>query len=420
MNVTPEVRRAAGTIEITWAAQRVQAVVSRMHSSTGGGVNSEVAFKRVREDGSVGHLEVCSLNLLSSPTKHSLAKKLDDLYNLEKVGATWTILVEQMAVLALKAIREGDPLQELSTNLPATPPVYLLDPLLQQGQHTVIFGLGGTGKSYLAMMLGITVALPYVDNHLGLWPGKVPRRVLYLDWETSYDALQWRLHKIAAGMGLPDVKLDYRRCALPLAADIEAIASAVIKTDAKLVIVDSLGPATDGDLNKPEAALDLFRALRQLGNDVTSLLIAHTAKGNGNDPKAEKTIFGSAFFTNAARKVYELKGDPEAADDTIQVAVMDRKSNDTARAKPWGLTINFGEESTRFTRTEVASMGLLAENLSYSQRITHLLKTTGKTTAIEMIEELGIEKDALWPALSRMKQRGQVVKLGDYYALAVQ
>jgi DNA-binding transcriptional regulator PaaX len=65
-------------------------------------------------------------------------------------------------------------------------------------------------------------------------------------------------------------------------------------------------------------------------------------------------------------------------------------------------------------------MGLLAENLSYSQRITHLLKTIGKTTAIEMIEELGIEKDALWPALSRMKQRGQVVKLGDYYALAVQ
>ena len=418
--ITPEVRTAAGTVEITWKEQRVRAIVSRTHSSTSGGVSAEVAFQRLREDGTTGHLEICSLNLLSSPTKHTLSRKLDELCNLEKVGTTWTTLVEQMAVIALKKVREGDPIQELSTTLPAAPPVYLLDPLLQLGQHTVIFGLGGTGKSYLAMMLGITVALPYVDNKLGLWPGEMPRRVLYLDWETSYDALQWRLHKIAAGMGLPDVKLDYRRCALPLAADIEAIAGAVIKTNAKLVIVDSLGPATEGDLNKPEAALDLFRGLRQLGNDVTSLLIAHTAKGNGpGDPKIEKTIFGSAFFTNAARKVYELRADPETGEDTIQVAVMDRKSNDAARAKPWGLTIAFGEETTRFTRTDVASMALLSESLSTPQRLAHFLKIHGRSSLEELAEALGLEKMAISRALSQMKGRGQIVKLGDEYAMAV-
>jgi len=417
MTPLPEVKAAAGTIEITWMAERIRAVVSRTHSSRDGGVTAEIALYRIREDGTMGHLEVCSLNLLSSPTKASLAKKMEGICNLEAMGTSWATIIEQVAILALKHVREGDPLQTLSTASPAQPPSYLLEPLLQRGQHTVIFGLGGTGKSYLAMMLGITVALPYPENHLGLWPGTTPTPVLYLDWETSYDALQWRLHKIRAGMQLEDVNLHYRRCALPLAADIEAVASAVIKTGAKLVIVDSLGPACDGSPLEAQVALDFFRSLRMLGNDVTSLIVAHTAK-NGNDPKAEKTIFGSAFFTNAARKVYELKGDPEAGDDTIQVAVFDRKSNDAARAKPWGLTIAFEEDAVRFQRTEVAGMAQLSENLSYPQRIAHHLKLHGKVSLDELVDGLGLDKKALAPALSVMKARGQVVKLGDCYAMA--
>ncbi len=414
----PEVRKAAGTIEITWAEQRVKASVSRVHSSTGGGVNAEVAFKRIREDGSMGHLEICSLNLLSSPTKHSLARKLDDLCNLEKVGTSWAILIEQLSVVTLQTAREGEPVQRLSTHLPAVQPEYLIDPLLQLGQPTVIFGLGGTGKSYLALMLGITVTVPYVDNRLGLWPGEVARNVLYLDWETTYDTVQWRLHKISAGMGLPDIDLGYRRCELPLALDIEAVAAAVIKEDAKLVIIDSLGPACDGDMIKADVALETFRAIRLFGKDVTTLIIAHTAK-NGNDPKTEKTIFGSAFFTNAARKVYELRGDAEAGEGAIQVAVMDRKSNDAARAKPWGLTILFEEESVKFQKTEVATMSLLSESLSTPARIAHFLKIHGKSPLEELAEALGLEKPAISAALSAMKRRGQIVKLRDDYAMAV-
>lgn len=416
MTHTPEVRAAAGTVEITWPDLRVRANVSRAHSSTGGGVTAEIAFRRLREDGTEGHLEICSLNLLSSPTKASLAKKLDALCDLEKMGTSWGVVVEQLAVIALQKIREGSPLQQLSTTTAASPPEFLLDPLLQRGQHTVIFGLGGTGKSYLAMMLGVTVALPYVDNALGLWPGETPRRVLYLDWETSYDALQWRLHKIKKGMALADVHLDYRRCELPLAADIEAVAAAVIKTNAKLVIVDSLGPACEGSPLDAEVALDLFRSLRMLGNDVTTLIVAHTSK-NGNDPKAEKTIFGSAFFTNAARKVYELKGDSEAGEDTIQVAVLDRKSNDAARARPWGLTIEFGEDAVQFKRTEVAGMGVLAESLSYPQRIAHFLKA-GKAPLEVIAVNLETDKQVISKALYTMKARGTVVKLDDCYALS--
>lgn len=414
----PEVRSSAGTIELTWPAQRVAVLVSRIHSGKDGGVSAEVSFRRIREDGTQGHIEICSLNLLSSPTKASLAKKLDGLCNLEPVGAQWAVLIEQTVVIALKSAREGDPLQLLSTKAEATRPSYLLEPLLQRGQHTVVFGLGGTGKSYLAMMLGITVAMPYPDNHLGLWPGTAPNPVLYLDWETNYDALQWRLHKITRGMGLPDVQLHYRRCALPLALDIEAIANAVLKTQAKLVIVDSLGPACDGDLNRPEVALELFRSLRLLGNDVSTLIIAHTAKNQNGDNRAEKTIYGSAFFTNAARKVYELRSDPEAGEDNIEVAVFDRKSNDEARAKPWGLTIEFGDETVAFRRKEVATMGMLAENLSLPQRITHLLKSHGKLTPDFMAEEFDMEKDKLWVPLKRLVDRGAVVKLGNEYALA--
>jgi len=72
----------------------------------------------------------------------------------------------------------------------------------------------------------------------------------------------------------------------------------------------------------------------------------------------------------------------------------------------------------RFQRTEVAGMAQLSENLSYPQRIAHHLKLHGKVSLDELVDGLGLDKKALAPALSVMKARGQVVKLGDCYAMA--
>lgn len=403
-------------MELLWERERVRAIVSRLHSENGGAVTAEVQFHRTREGGEAWHLEICSFNLLSSPTKAALAKKLEGKSSLEDVEGSWGDLIEQVAVLALSHLREGDPLKWLDSRTEAAPVSYLLDPLLVRGQPTLIYGMGGTGKSYLAMCLGVIASLPWANNSLGLRPGE-PVSVLYLDWETDGDTHHRRLNKIAEGADLKGVRIAYRRCCIPLAQDLEAIASKVMECRAKLVIIDSVGVACSGDLNKPEVALEMYRGIRALGADVTPLLIGHTAKGQLDDQRAQKTPFGSAYFENQARRVYELRADREAGDGRIEVVMFDRKVNDSAKAKPWGLSMEFADRTVVFRRKEVAAMGLLSESLSYPQRIEFYLKTVGKATEEQICAEVGIDRAQLMPALTRMKQRGQVERWSGFWGL---
>jgi len=121
-----------------------------------------------------------------------------------------------------EAARQGEPLVVLTGTVPS-PARELVPRLLYEGEPTLVFGDGDTGKSLFAVALAAAVqggvALPF-----GLKPVRaVP--VAYLDWETSRDTLEERLALVAAGLKIDPPPILYKRMTRPLVDEAAALAA---------------------------------------------------------------------------------------------------------------------------------------------------------------------------------------------------
>ena len=100
-------------------------------------------------------------NLLSS-SKQRLAKALTDKYP----AVLWTTIVEKAAELVIANHRAGEPAVQLK-DVPLKESLsYRLAPLLLENQPTLIYGLGGKGKSLLSQYLAVLVSEGFIADHL--------------------------------------------------------------------------------------------------------------------------------------------------------------------------------------------------------------------------------------------------------------
>ena len=315
----------------------------------------------------------------------------------------WQDILSIVYSKTLELHRRGEPVQEISTEDEITKPEYLLYPLLIRNHPTILFGLGGTGKGYLALISGIVMMLPMAKNKLGLHPGGESIKILYLDNETDKEEITWRLKCLGAGLGLGYLSLEYRRCSLPLADDLGPLKEIINQKDIQCLIIDSLAGACGGDLNAPEHAIRFFMALRQL--KVTTLILAHTSK---NSQVKENTPFGSVFFTNFARSIWEVKRIQNPDEDIIEIGLFHRKSNFSRLFSAIGFQLTFGENEVSVSRKDVKDIPGLAENLPNSQRVFQLLIDQGKMTTEQIEEETGIKLTVVRTTLTRLKRQGKV------------
>lgn len=343
------------------------------------------------------------LNLTSSSARKRLADQLTEQYSID-----WFTILEQLCVLTLTREREGEPWLCLTSEDKVEPVRYLLPPLLPQGEPTVIYGPGGSGKSLFALLLGALVATDEAAPKLNLAPTSRVC-VLYLDWETNASEVRRRLHRLAKGLGIREpVKLRYRRCVQPLADDVEILKEAVLEFKAGLLIVDSLAPACGGDLSVPETAMSFFRALRSL--NCTSLVVAHPAKNS-----ERKTIFGSVFYTNLARSVWEVQTYQDVGGNSISLSLFHRKSNLSRLQRPFGLEFLFEGDLGAikvFPRT-VVDVPEVGEKAPVWERIMALLPRSGPLKPKEVAERLGAPDSTVRKELARMRDRRLVVQLSD-------
>ena len=368
------------------------------------------------------HLREGSFNFTTLLTREKWVNTLSKICpTTDNHEYPWAEAFEEMAHEVVERTLLGEPIREVWTRDDIEEPPYLVYPIARKGQAVVIFGEGGIGKSYLAMLIGTVAQLPWKDNPLGLKPEAQVNNVLYLDWEADEETFAWRLTKLQRGLGLPHYSFHYRPCNFPLSHDVGQIIEKAWEIKAGLVIIDSIGAACGSDLNAAEAANVFNNALRQL--NATSLAIGHTAKGDSLRP----TIYGSTFFTNRPRSVWELQKSQEIGQDEMVLALWHRKSNDSRLFMPLGYALKFTDYDVNIKCHDIRTMDDFLAGMPIHTRINFILKH-GPLTMKEILDKLNVSEDAkqtsegtLKTELNRMLNAEKVAKMGgQLWGLAFQ
>jgi hypothetical protein len=353
-------------------------------------------------------------NISSLSQRERIARGIKASY--ESVDATyidWQGIISDVAWRARELYLDGGKAEEVWPEEDSgLVPEYLLEPILYLNHPTVLFGDYGSLKSGFAAAMAYIVQLPYHDNDLGLITGKESTRCLYLDYEDDIGSFQRRWSALEQGFGKGAMPILYKRMTEALADSVEQITKVITDNGIELLIVDSLGPAARGNLNDPEPAIRYHAALRQLG--ITSLTLAHNAK---DLLTKRRTIFGSVFFTNLARSVWECKAEQETGEDEAVISLKHTKANLSRLHPPLGFRFTFTDNTISIVKTDLRDTGLSGE-LPLSWQIKNLLRQ-GSFPVAEIAEQLGSNKDTIGRTLRRMRGKEQVVKLeGDIWGLS--
>ncbi|MCS7250670.1 MAG: AAA family ATPase, partial [candidate division WOR-3 bacterium] len=256
-------------------------------------------------------------------------------------------------------------------------PQYLIYPFIYQNQVNLLYGEGGTFKSFFALYL-IKQLLEKNQN----------ANILYLNYETDEKEIYRRLK-------LLDIdKLYHRYCSIPITEETEKIAEFCAEKNIDLVILDSIGVAISNlPLNDPQSATALFSSIREL--KTTCLLIGHQPKQSNDLP------FGSVYFYNLARNVWKT----EVFNDfyNTYLVLHHKKDNLSKLKKPQAFKIYIDEISVEFKPTSIESIPELTPQKPTYTRIYELLSEEGAKTPKEIASLLGLKQDVVRRYLNRYK-----------------
>ena len=387
----PELRRAGFDLSLRWP-DGVAMELRAIRDGGRDGVRGELMVYHGSRRVSWG-----AVALANTTARESLRKKLA----VAAAGPNWGERLEQAAWHFTEAARAGEPLMTLTGLRTSSTTRALLPRLLYEGEPTLVFGDGDTGKSLFALAVAVAVqsgtALPF-----GLKPLR-PVPTVYLDWETHPDTVDERLTVVAAGLGIDPPPLLYKRMTRPLIDEAAALAAEFARREIGFVVVDSMMFAVAGGeggaFHEPITAF--YGALRLFAPAAT-LVISHVtgADARGGSPARP---YGGAFAFNGQRLIWEARRDPDV-DGATAIAFTCRKANNLARRpEPFGLRFQPGESAITIYPLDLsdaparvvagASMTYhvrlaLARGVEDPKLIVEELRQIGKVANIETVRRL--------------------------------
>jgi hypothetical protein len=366
-----DLQETAGLYTVCSAKHHVKLTFDRLTEQRGG-VTAELTITR----GQTELLGATDISLKSDSSRDKIAKTLKGFM----ADVPWKRLLERACTVVLKRHREGEPIIVLAPAADVHVP-FLLNPFLYHGHPSLFYAPGGSLKSYFGLYLALLAS--HGAHQQGLAAVQVP--VLFLDWELNAATVGGRLTALRAGHPeLTEYAPYYRRCERPLQHEAAAIARHVAEHGVELLILDSALMACGADLGKPETAEQLHRILRQIG--CTSLLLAHVAKLTPEGQ--ERSAFGSVFFRELARNVWELER--ADGDGPARIICTHTKYNFSAQHAPVAFEFTFTPEAVQVAACDPRDEPAFEEKLGLSARIRNLLEDGKLRTTEEIAKALGI------------------------------
>jgi hypothetical protein len=387
-------------LALVWPAERVRFALAAIRDGRDG-VRGELTVTQGARRLSWG-----SFATASTQTREALRKKLE----AAAPELPWGEYLEEVAWRLTQAARQGEPLVTL-TGTPTSLTRELMPRVLYEGEPTLLFGDGDTGKSLVGLALALAVhsgaALPF-----GLKPVR-PAASAYLDWETSRDTLETRLALVAAGLGIDPPAILYKRMTRPLVDEAAALAAEFARRHIGCIVIDSMMFAVAGGEGAAyhEPITAFYNALR-LFAPAAALVLSHVtgADARTNGPARP---YGGAFAFNGPRLIWEAKRDRDVTDATAIAFTCTKANNLPRRPEPFGLRFQPGDGTITvypFDLTNAAPQIVAGASLAYRVR---LALATGELTIAALAEHLAVGEDSVGRVVRRLAASGAVVKLGD-------
>jgi len=240
------------------------------------------------------------------------------------------------------------------------PGAYLLgDGYLERGEWTSLVGMGGLGKTRLALWL--VICLMTRREWLGLKVGVKPPRVLFLSSENGIRRWKRDLEKMFASISEGErTAVEEKLLILALTPEAECdlrphegggaqLMVATLKAAVPdLVIFDPLADMIDGDESKTADMVGTLRALREVhrqGCPQAALLIIHHARSGADNVAMAGDRFNAGAFGRGSKAFYsrvrcELQLAPGDNKDGRLLVLACGKANNTEAFAPRGVVFD--------------------------------------------------------------------------------
>ena len=319
-----------------------------------------------------GALSVGDINVSSVRARVERARMLNTRTNFGKKedDIDWIGIVEEFCQRVILKERAGNayvPLKDVE--LGSDSEIIKLPGLVLPLKHpTILFGDGGSGKSYVSLYFAGLIA------QMGI-------NVALFDWELDGESHRQRL-ELLFPEEMPNI--IYARCERGITHEVDRLRRIVKDQNIGYAIYDSVAFACGGRPEEAEIAGAYFRAIRQIG--VGGLNVAHISKAEGADQKP----LGSAFWHNGARATWFVKSTQDTVNSNVlHLGLFNRKSNLAKIQKDVGYRLEFSDYQTYLTPENVADTPELAEKMSLSQKMKHILKS-GPMTPDQISSNTGV------------------------------
>jgi hypothetical protein len=315
-----------------------------------------------------GALSIADFNLSSARARQDRARILGQMTNFgaRDEWINWLGLIEEFCQRVIMDERRGQAHVVLS-DLERPDPndtIKIGGIELPRRHPTILFGDGGSAKSYVALyMAGLMV--------------KQGMNVALFDWELAGEDHRDRLERLFP-YDMP--RIVYARCERALVHEVDRLRRIIRDEAIDYAFFDSIAFACSGPPESAEIAGFYFRALRQICQSIGSSHVAHVSKAEGADQKP----FGSAFWHNGARATWYIQSTPDLSNDSvIQLGLFNRKANLARIQRTIGFRVEFDEFRTYFNPSNPSDTQEIAEKMPLKQRMRELLKR-GSMTAEEL------------------------------------